>query len=163
MSTFLQPRKAFGGLSSLRRRSSRNGSQRAVPERDWRRGFPLWRDLEKWPRNTRKLTTERPGDADRTGIRMRRLLTARFPWRTAGLVAIVAGAAQCATVPVLPPLPTFEEKLSWILRLEDQRVLRDPIPAPPPDPVLQEPASTPLLPPPAAPDLTRLIADPSAA
>ena len=67
-------------------------------------------------------------------------------------------------VPVLPPLPpTFEEKLSWILRLEDQRVLRDPIPAPPPDPVLQEPASTPLLPPLAAPDLTRLIADPSAA
>ena len=69
---------------------------------------------------------------------MRRLLTARFLWRTAGLVAIVAGAAQCATVPVSPPLPTFEEKLSWILRLEDQRVLRDPIPAPPPDPVLQE-------------------------
>ena len=94
---------------------------------------------------------------------MRRPLTARFLWRTAGLAAIVAGAAQCATVPVLPPLPTFEEKLSWILRLEDQRVLRDPIPAPPPDPVLQEPASTPLLPPPAAPDLTRLVAEPSAA
>ncbi len=122
--------------------------------------LPSLEGLKKWPRNTHELNTERPGDADRTGTRMRRPLNARL--RTAGLIAIVAGAAQCATVPVLPPLPTFEEKLSWILRLEDQRVVRDPIPAPPPDPVLQEPASTPL-PPPPAPDLTQLIAEPSAA
>ena len=59
------------------------------------------------------LNTERPGDADRTGTRMRRPMTTRFLWRTAGLVAIVAAAAQCATVPVLPPLPTFEEKLRY--------------------------------------------------
>ncbi len=39
----------------------------------------------------------------------------------------------CATTPrVVPtPPPTFQEKLSWILRLEDQRVLRDSVSAVP--------------------------------
>src|SRR5206468_3202604 len=63
-------------------------------------------------------------------------------WVTA-LLSIVASA--CASAPVAPPAPaaavgpTFEQKISWILRLEDQRVLRDPAsaiaPAPPPAPV----------------------------
>ena len=43
-------------------------------------------------------------------------------------VGVIAVAAGCNRVPpVVPaPLPTFAEKVSWILRLEDQRILRDP-------------------------------------
>jgi cyclophilin family peptidyl-prolyl cis-trans isomerase/HEAT repeat protein len=44
-----------------------------------------------------------------------------------GLLLIAAGCATVPTVVPVPP-PTFNEKLSWILRLEDQRVLRDPPP-----------------------------------
>ncbi len=43
-----------------------------------------------------------------------------------GLIAAFA-AAGCDTAPVVTPAPpvTFDEKVSWILRLENQRVLRD--------------------------------------
>jgi cyclophilin family peptidyl-prolyl cis-trans isomerase/HEAT repeat protein len=45
------------------------------------------------------------------------------------LLSLIQGG--CATVPVAhppaAPVITYEQKLSWILRLEDQRVLRDPI------------------------------------
>ncbi len=47
----------------------------------------------------------------------------------AGLVA-----AQQKTLAPVPP-PTYEQKLAWMLRLEDQRIVRDPPPpvvAPPP-------------------------------
>ena len=47
-------------------------------------------------------------------------------------LALLSGA--CATVPLAPPEPpvvTWEEKLSWMMRLEDQRILRDPNPPPP--------------------------------
>src|SRR4030095_17267259 len=44
-------------------------------------------------------------------------------------------ASACASAPpapnaatVKPPLITWEEKLGWILRLEDQRLIRDPNP-----------------------------------
>jgi HEAT repeat protein/cyclophilin family peptidyl-prolyl cis-trans isomerase len=49
--------------------------------------------------------------------------------------------AACASAPSAPPSPppplkpagpTFEQKMAWILRLEDQRVLREPPSAPPP-------------------------------
>src|SRR5580765_864330 len=46
--------------------------------------------------------------------------------------------AACASKPpgappeVAPAAPSFEQKMSWILRLEDQRQLRDPANAPPP-------------------------------
>jgi HEAT repeat protein len=43
-------------------------------------------------------------------------------------LTLALGACACASAPpapVRPPAPTFEEKTSWILRLEDQRVLRD--------------------------------------
>jgi len=41
------------------------------------------------------------------------------------LLAIVLLAPACASVPPAPPAPpTFEQKLAWILRLEDHRVLR---------------------------------------
>src|SRR5688500_19994118 len=48
-------------------------------------------------------------------------------------------AAGCASAPVVvattppaaPPEITWEQKIGWIVRLEDQRILRDPNPAPP--------------------------------
>jgi cyclophilin family peptidyl-prolyl cis-trans isomerase/HEAT repeat protein len=50
--------------------------------------------------------------------------------------ALLAGG--CASVPVVvaptpaaPPEITWEQKIGWIVRLEDQRILRDPNPAPP--------------------------------
>jgi HEAT repeat protein/cyclophilin family peptidyl-prolyl cis-trans isomerase len=66
---------------------------------------------------------------------------------------------------------TFEQKMSWILRLEDQRMLRDPAPvvppAPPPPPVVPaRGARVPVVappppppPPPPQPDLVRLLTD----
>jgi HEAT repeat protein len=73
-------------------------------------------------------------------------------------LALLAGTAGCATAPPVAPVITYEMKLAWILRLEDQRLLRDPAPA--------MPAPVPsgrrqLLPaPPPPPDLVRLLADP---
>jgi HEAT repeat protein/cyclophilin family peptidyl-prolyl cis-trans isomerase len=73
-------------------------------------------------------------------------------------------ASACASAPPAPPAPvgpSFEQKTAWILRLEDQRVLRDPPPPalpPPPAPVRgQKP--TVVAPPPPAPDLVRLLTD----
>jgi hypothetical protein len=42
-------------------------------------------------------------------------------------------ASGCASTPKAPPTPpvSYEQKLAWVIRLEDQRVLRDPAPAPP--------------------------------
>ena len=88
---------------------------------------------------------------------------------------------RCATAP--PPTPTplivpYEQKLAWILRLEDQRLLRDPsLPEPEETAPLEaaDPESTPIagaglavegaasLPRAATPDLLRLIDDPSGA
>jgi len=80
--------------------------------------------------------------------------------------------SACAPAPVVAPAkpvePPFEQKMSWIVRLEDERALRDPAP-PPPDPVPapvpvparkrgEPPAAAPP-PPPAPPDLTRLTTD----
>ena len=62
---------------------------------------------------------------------------ARRPRSLATLVAMLVCAA-CAPRPSAPPpevapaAPGFEQKMSWILRLEDQRQLRDPANAPPP-------------------------------
>jgi cyclophilin family peptidyl-prolyl cis-trans isomerase/HEAT repeat protein len=74
-------------------------------------------------------------------------------------------AAGCATLP--PPAPSvpvisWEDKLAWMMRLEDQRLLRHP--NPPPPMVLR--AATPTLPaivaPPQPSDLIRLLEDPQA-
>jgi cyclophilin family peptidyl-prolyl cis-trans isomerase/HEAT repeat protein len=66
----------------------------------------------------------------------------------------------CATVPPpVPPVVTWEEKLRWIMRLEDQRILRDPDQKPP---VVLAPAtrSRPAIYMPAEPnDLVRLMND----
>ncbi len=74
-------------------------------------------------------------------------------------------AAACATVPTPAPRPdppalTWEDKLGWMMRLEDQRIVRDP--NPPPPPVILAPATRtePAVVAPAAPsDLIRLLSD----
>jgi HEAT repeat protein/cyclophilin family peptidyl-prolyl cis-trans isomerase len=80
-------------------------------------------------------------------------------------LVLVTGA--CATVSTVAPTPTipeitWEEKIGWILRLEDQRLLRDP--DPPPPRVLRPATRT--LPQIVAPlppsDLVRLLGDPEA-
>ena len=86
---------------------------------------------------------------------------ARTLARWAGLAALLAGAAACATAPPAQraPVVTYEQKLAWIFRLEDQRILKVPEPPPPADP--QPQARRPAAAPPAAPgpDLTVLVTD----
>ena len=78
------------------------------------------------------------------------------------LLLLLLGATGCASAPParLPPVVSFEIKMSWILRLEDQRILRDaPVPMAPPPAIA--PWQKTLLPPP-PPDLMRLLGDPEA-
>src|SRR6266566_842669 len=95
-------------------------------------------------------------------------------------LALALGAVACKTEQiVLPPPPTkivgptFDQKMAWILRFEDQRMLHDPAaPEPPPPPPPPPPApprggaravvAAPVTPPPPpdlAPDLVRLLKD----
>ena len=75
-------------------------------------------------------------------------------------------ASACASAPpapnaatVKPPLITWEEKLGWILRLEDQRLIRDPNP-PPQVTLVPATKGRPAIVAPAPPsDLLRLLAD----
>jgi cyclophilin family peptidyl-prolyl cis-trans isomerase len=82
-----------------------------------------------------------------------------------GMIAITfaLATAACASAPVAPPVPagpTFEQKIASILRLEDERVLRDPAPpAPPPAPVARGGRRAAVVPPPPPPDLVRMLAD----
>src|SRR5579864_3617353 len=75
-------------------------------------------------------------------------------------VAACASNAPPLAVFVNPPEPSFEQKMEWILRLEDQRVLRDEkrvvAPTPQPAPGQKTPLYT--LPPP-PPDLIRMLGD----
>ncbi|MQA30906.1 MAG: hypothetical protein GEU82_13910 [Luteitalea sp.] len=77
---------------------------------------------------------------------------------------LVLGASACASAPPAPPVvigPTFEEKIAWILRLENQRVLQDPPPAvlPPAPPPVRAQRSAAVQPPPPSPDLIRMLTD----
>jgi cyclophilin family peptidyl-prolyl cis-trans isomerase/HEAT repeat protein len=89
--------------------------------------------------------------------------------RTAGLAlslaALAAGQAAAQQRPPQPAPVTFEQKMAWMLRLEDQRILRAPAPppvavaadqAPPRGRRARQPATVP----PPAPDLVRLLGDP---
>src|SRR5689334_9093062 len=71
-----------------------------------------------------------------------------------------ASAPPTATAPsVRPPVVTWEEKLAWILRLEDQRLIRDPNP---PAQVILVPATKArpaIVAPPPPSDLLRLLND----
>jgi cyclophilin family peptidyl-prolyl cis-trans isomerase/HEAT repeat protein len=76
-------------------------------------------------------------------------------------------SAACASAPpVVPPPPppsiSYEQKIAWILKLEDERRLREP--PPPVAPVVEAPARPrgPVIvppPPPPVPDLIRLLSD----
>lgn len=80
-------------------------------------------------------------------------------------LAALALVSACASAPPPPPSPpvfTFEQKLGWILHLEDARVLREvePIPAPaPPQPEPGRRQRAVLSPPPVHPDLLTLLDD----
>jgi cyclophilin family peptidyl-prolyl cis-trans isomerase/HEAT repeat protein len=82
----------------------------------------------------------------------------RFSLLIPGSLALVL-VSGCASAPrvTTPPL-TYEQKLSWILRLEDQRVLRDPAPPEPPAPATRGRRTAPVPAPPIA-DLIPLLAD----
>ena len=73
---------------------------------------------------------------------------------------VVLVLTACASVPpVVVPVVTWEEKLDWIIRLEDRRLVRDPNP---PEPAVLVPATndTPAVVSPRAPsDLIRLLVD----
>ena len=107
----------------------------------------------------------------------------RYLFDQRALLALLLGLTltRCASAPS-PPAPTqvvvpYEQKMAWILRLEDQRLLRDPaLPAPqeaapveggdpdaPPVPGAAVSPTVVRLPRSATPDLLRLIKDPSAA
>jgi HEAT repeat protein/cyclophilin family peptidyl-prolyl cis-trans isomerase len=83
------------------------------------------------------------------------------------LLLIAIGASACASAPPPAPAPpsgpTFEQKMAWILRLEDHRILRDPAPAiapaPQPAPPPSRRGSSPAVTPPPPPDLVRLLSD----
>jgi HEAT repeat protein/cyclophilin family peptidyl-prolyl cis-trans isomerase len=89
----------------------------------------------------------------------------RFSMCALALAAAGCASAPPAAAPVKPAGPSFEQKMSWILRLEDQRVLRDPAPPPPPPPAPTVPAKGRKMPPvavvvpPPPPDLARLLGD----
>jgi HEAT repeat protein len=86
----------------------------------------------------------------------------------AALILVLLVAAACATAPpapVAPPKVPFEQKMAWMLRLEDQRILRQSPPTPPPPDVVTvrgRAPSPPPPPPPVNPDLTLLVTDPEA-
>jgi HEAT repeat protein len=76
-------------------------------------------------------------------------------------VCVALLSAACATVPPLPepPVVTWEDKLGWMMRLEDQRLVRDPNPPPP---VVLAPATSDrpaIVAPPPPSDLIRLLND----
>jgi HEAT repeat protein/cyclophilin family peptidyl-prolyl cis-trans isomerase len=79
---------------------------------------------------------------------------------------LALGAAACATTtqsvaPATPAPPTFEQKMAWVLRMEDQRVLRDTAPAipPAPPPVAGKKGAIVVPPPPPPLDLIHLLSD----
>ena len=72
--------------------------------------------------------------------------------------------AACATVPaaapvVTIPVITWEERLGWMMRLEDQRILRDPNPPPPVVLVPATQTQPQIVAPPPPSDLIRLLGD----
>ncbi len=77
-------------------------------------------------------------------------------------IALLTSA--CASLPAAPPpvaVPavTWEQKLAWMMRLEDQRLLRDPNPPPPVVLRAATPRAPQVLAPPPPSDLLRLLDD----
>jgi cyclophilin family peptidyl-prolyl cis-trans isomerase/HEAT repeat protein len=99
--------------------------------------------------------------------KMRRSIIARGQKMYLVLLLIVVAAACTPKTVVVTPAPAIalEQKAAWILRLEDQRMLRDPAPPPPPAPPVTDRRRTALPtppPPPPSPDLVTLLSDPDA-
>jgi cyclophilin family peptidyl-prolyl cis-trans isomerase/HEAT repeat protein len=84
-----------------------------------------------------------------------------------GLARVAAAAAPVGARdgrPVIAqPLLTYEQKMAWILMLEDRRILKDavpfPAPAVPAPPVGKKAKTAPIQIPPPSPDLARLLTD----
>ena len=87
--------------------------------------------------------------------------------RSTLVLATALMCSACASAPIAPPptpagpTATFEEKMSWIVRLEDEGVLHDPEPPPPPPPPPPVKGKPPIVvaPPPPVPSLVRLLTD----
>lgn len=83
----------------------------------------------------------------------------------AAVVALAVISGACKTAPVVAPTAPVispDLKMSWILRLEDQRILKAPAPPPvvaPPVPQNPKKKAEPPPPPVVTPDLTALAAD----
>lgn len=78
-------------------------------------------------------------------------------------IVLISTACATAPPPASPPVPppvTWQQKLGWILRLEDQRILRDPNPPPPVILVPAEPNRPAIVAPPPPSNLLRLLEDP---
>jgi HEAT repeat protein/cyclophilin family peptidyl-prolyl cis-trans isomerase len=76
-----------------------------------------------------------------------------------GLVVLIAG---CASAPVAAPQAqplTFEQKMAWILRLEEDRTLRGPEPPPPAVPPATGRRQAQVIAPPPSPSLLTLLTD----
>ena len=73
-------------------------------------------------------------------------------------VAMTAMPALAQT-PAPARLLTFEQKMAWLLRFEDQRVLRDPAPPLPPPAVTGDRKAAPPVAAPVVPDLLQLLED----
>src|SRR5262245_25217795 len=114
---------------------------------------------------------DRPGEGDGGAPGTARSIVPRG-WRrgmrsAAIVIALALTVSSCASAPPAPPPappgPTSEQKMAWVLRLEDQRVLRDPAPpvppAAPPEAGRARAAQRVVAPPLPPPDLVRLIAD----
>ena len=74
-------------------------------------------------------------------------------------LSLAAGCASVPLAPTIPPVVSFEEKVGWMMRLEDQRILRD---ANQPPPAILVPATNRLpaiVAPPPPSDLLRLLTD----
>jgi len=76
---------------------------------------------------------------------------------------MVAAGCGAAALPAKPPAIPFEQKMAWILQLEDQRLLRIEPPPPPPAPAVpvkgRAPKVAPAPPPPPPIDLVALLND----
>ena len=89
-------------------------------------------------------------------------------WRLMTAAALVLASAGCASAPPAPAVTPavfdqniFEQKMAWILRLEDRRILRDTAPAvaPPPPAAAGRGEKAQAVAPPPPPDLIRLLSD----
>ena len=91
---------------------------------------------------------------------VRFLLTSLSPVKLLLISGTLLISACASAPPPAPPSVSFEQKMAWILQMEDQRILSLPLPA---EPVLAPTKrGKPAPPPTAVPDLARLVVDPEA-